>query len=149
MNKMKKILLTMVALMAMTCAMAQNNESKKAPKQMTAAEMTTQMTSKLGLSDEQAAKVKLLNEEYADVLKGPGMGGHRPQMKSENGSSDSNSRPQMTDEQIAQMKQQMEKRQEYNTKLKAILSESQYKTYQQMQPQRGGKGGKGPKPTEE
>ena len=43
----------------------------------------------------------------------------------------------------------MEKRQEYNTKLKAILSESQYKTYQQMQPQRGGKGGKGPKPTEE
>ena len=146
---MKKILLTMVALMTMTCAMAQNNESKKAPKKMTTAEMTTQMTSKLGLSDEQATKVKLLNEEYADVLKGPGMGGHRPQIKSENDSSDNNNRPKLTDEQIAQMKQKMEKRQEYNTKLKAILSESQYKTYQQMQPRHGRKGDRGPKPTEE
>jgi hypothetical protein len=146
---MKKILLTMVALMTITVAMAQNNKGNQPPKQMTAEEMTTQMSSKLGLSEAQALKVKALNKEYSSVFQGPGKGGKCPPKgncsTSKKPSCGNGERPQMTDAQKTQMKQNMAKRQEYETKLKSILTESQYKTYQNMQPQRGGKGCKGGK----
>ena len=63
--KMKKILLTMVALLSMTAMMAQTTG---APKKMTHEEMTTQMTSQLKLTDAQKTKVATLNKEYQDYL---------------------------------------------------------------------------------
>ncbi len=140
---MKKILLTFVALLSMTMAMAQgeNGDGPKAPKQMTPEEMTTQMTSKLGLNEEQKAKVSALNQEYQDVFQGPGFGNKPPKM-GENGTSGTNERPKMTEEMKTKMKEHMARRQEYETQLKGILSDSQYQTYQKMMP-RHGHGGHG------
>jgi hypothetical protein len=114
---MKKIVLMMVALMTLTMAQAkiQPNASQK---KMTHSEMTTQMTSKLKLSDTQKKKVAALNKEYESVLQGPGM------CDQKNG------------------KQQQVKRQEYELKLKKILTDDQYKSYQKMQPKQGNKQGK-------
>jgi Spy/CpxP family protein refolding chaperone len=41
------------------------------------------------------------------------------------------------------MQQRMEKRQEYEKKLKEILTDDQFKTYQEQQQQRRGRGGFG------
>ena len=166
---MKKIVMTMVALLTLTAAVAQNSDNqqreRRAPKQPTAEEMTTRMAKDLNLTDEQKAKVQALNAEYKDVLAGPrmGRGGHRggPRPDGETGATQQQDkkadkkqeqqkadkkgerpeRPQLTDEQKAQMKQQMEKRREYDTKLKQILTDEQYKKFQQHHQRRGGRGG--------
>ena len=58
---MKKIFLTMVALLSMTAMMAQNengnNGERKAPKQLTPEEMTEKMATDLSLTAEQKTKV--------------------------------------------------------------------------------------------
>jgi hypothetical protein len=107
----------MVALMTLTMAQAKT-QPKASQKKMTHSEMTTQMTSKLKLSDTQKKKVAALNKEYESVLQGPGM------CDQKNG------------------KQQQVKRQEYELKLKKILTDDQYKSYQKMQPKQGNKQGK-------
>ena len=112
---MKKIVLMMVALMTLTMAQAKT-QPKASQKKMTHSEMTTQMTSKLKLSDAQKKKVAALNKEYESVLQGPGI--------------------------CNQKKQQQVKRQEYELKLKKILTDDQYKSDQKMQPQQGNKHGK-------
>ena len=72
---MKKMILTLVALLSMTAVMAQNdNKERKAPKEMNPEEMTNRMTKDLELTADQKAKVLALNTEYKDVLRGPGMG---------------------------------------------------------------------------
>lgn len=83
---MKKIVLTMVALLSMTVMQAQNNDkceckkgAKKEMRKMTPEMMTEKMTKELSLTDAQKTKVLALNKEYQDVLKGPKMGGPRPQ----------------------------------------------------------------------
>jgi len=102
---MKKILMTMVALLSMTVMMAQTgNGDNKAPKKMTHEEMTTQMSSKLKLTDAQKTKVAALNKEYKTEQK-------KPSNKDQS------------------------KRQEYEKKLKKILTADQYKAYQKMGPQ--------------
>jgi len=133
----------MMVAACMTTAMAQNQQcNQQPPKQMTADERTEQMVSKLGLNDTQAAQVKELNNNYQDIFKGPNGGGRPPRMDGNNQNSKPSAPPQMTDEQKARMEQMKTKRTEYETKLKAILSDEQYSTYQKMQPQRGnGKGG--------
>jgi hypothetical protein len=78
---MKKIVLTMVALLSMTVAMAQENDKgeRKAPKHITPEMVTDRMAKELSLTDAQKAKVLNLNKEYKDVIgKGPRMGGPRP-----------------------------------------------------------------------
>ena len=62
-------------------------------------------------------------------------------------------RPELTDEQKAKMKENMEKRQEYDKKLKDILTDEQYKQYEKMRPgrhghhgHRGHRGPGGPRP---
>ncbi|MCH3995913.1 MAG: DUF4890 domain-containing protein [Prevotella sp.] len=134
---MKKFLLTFAALLSMTMVMAQgeNGYGRKAPQQMTSEEMLSQMTNKLGLNNEQKTKVAALNKEYQDVFQRPNFGNF--QGRNNNGSSNANGRPQMTDEMKAQMKERMSRRQDYEKKLKGILSDSQYQTYQQMMPKRG------------
>ena len=154
---MKKIVMTMVALLTMTAAVAQNNENGQRPefKKPTPEEMTNRMADQLKLDDKQKSKVLDLNKEYESVLMGPGMGrgfgrgmGRGPRPDGQTGASQNNDqqrpqRPQMTEEQRAQMQQMMEKRQEYDKKLKEILTDDQYKTYQEQHQRRGGRGGFG------
>ena len=132
---MKKILLLMMALLTMTTAMAQPSD-RKAHKKMTHQEMTTQMTSKLKLNDAQKAKVAALNKEYQDILMPPeppkNADGSRPEPP-KNGDKAMPKKPGS---------KHMAKRQEYEKKLKQILTDEQYKNYQKMQPPHGKRPGK-------
>ncbi len=124
---MKKIILMMVALLSMTAMMAQtNNGERKAPKKMTHEEMTSQMNSKLKLSSDQKTKVAALNKEYQDYLM------PEPPQKPEG---DKNSNSKKPDQKPSTNGQNQAKRQEYDKKLKQILTDDQYKNYQKMQPQ--------------
>lgn len=151
---MKKVVLTMVALLSMTAAMAQSeNGERKARKRMTPTEMTSQMTKELNLTDDQKSKIQSLNEEYKDYLTGPvGMGpgkrGQRPDGNTgatQQQGQEKRQRPELSDEQKAEMKQHMAKREEYNAKLKGILTDDQYKTYQKQHMRRGPGGPRGGK----
>ena len=140
---MKKFMLTMIAAMTMSLAMAQNPSDGKPnrhPEPMTVEQITTQMQTKLGLNDEQYAKVKALNEKYADILKRPAMRGMRPNGF---GNMDNGERPQMTEEMKNMMEEHRTKRLAYENELKSILSTSQYTTYQNMMPKRGHRGPEG------
>lgn len=132
---MKKILLVMMALLTMTTAMAQPSD-RKAPKKMTHQEMTTQMTSKLKLNDAQKVKVAALNKEYQDILMPPeppkNADGSRPEPP-KNGDKAMPKKPDS---------KHKAKRQEYEKKLKQILTDEQYKNYQKMQPPHGKRPGK-------
>ena len=132
---MKKILLVRMALLTRTTAMAQPSD-RKAPKKMTHQEMTTQMTSKLKLNDAQKAKVAALNKEYQDILMPPeppkNADGSRPEPP-KNGDKAMPKKPDS---------KHMAKRQEYEKKLKQILTDEQYKNYQKMQPPHGKRPGK-------
>ena len=151
---MKKIVLMMVALLSMTAIQAQENEKNserqfRGPRQMTPEQMTERMSDNLKLTDEQKTKVLALNKEYEKVIAGPGMRAPRPQnTDGESGATTQQNqqrseRPQITDAQREEMKQRMEKRQEYEKKLKDILTDDQFKTYQEQQQQRRGRGGFG------
>ena len=143
---MKKMLLMLVALFSMTVAMAQNANGRQ-PRKMDATTVTTMMTQRLGLNADQQKKVEALNKKYESVLR-PGFGGPRPEkggtrpqmgQGSVQGKS-AGQRPELTDEQKAEMKQRFEQRAAYEKELKGILSEDQYKTYQQMRPHHGMRG---------
>lgn len=136
---MKKMMLMLVALLFMTMAMAQNANGRQSRK-MDAATVTTMMTQKLGLNADQQKKVEALNKKYESVLR-PGRGGSRPQMNQGAGQNkESGQRPELSDEQKAQLKQRFEQRAAYEKELKGILSEDKYKTYQQMRPKHGMRG---------
>jgi Spy/CpxP family protein refolding chaperone len=151
---MKKIVMTMVALLTMTVAVAQNNENgqRRGFQRQTPEEMTNRMADQLKLDDKQKSKVLDLNKEYESVLAGPGMG--RGFGRGQGGpggpggfqGGQQGQRPQLTDEQRAEMQkmmqERMEKRQEYEKKLQKILTDDQFKTYQEQQ-QRRGRGGFG------
>ena len=74
---MKKMMLMLVALFAMTVSMAQNANGRQ-PRKMDAATVTTMMTQQLGLNADQQKKVEALNKKYESILR-PGFGGPRPQ----------------------------------------------------------------------
>lgn len=155
--KKKRMVLTLIAALTMTAAMAQSSncshgDDHGAPQGMFVQQLTSQLMEKLGLSTAQQKKVKKLNEDYADIFKMPAEGpggqgcpGGAPQGKpSQRPDHDGNSsakgqRPELTDSQKAEMKANRTKREEYQKKLKAILSDSQYQSYQSMQPQRQGR----------
>ena len=109
---MKKILLTMVALLSMTAVMAQDGDKKerKAPKEFNAEEMTNRMADDLQLTAEQKAKVLDLNKEFVKDQK--------EQMKERK-------------ERMEKRKEFGEKRKAYNEKLKSILTPEQYKKFQE------------------
>lgn len=147
---MKKIVMTMVALLTMTAAVAQNNgNGERRFQRPTPEDQTNRMAEQLKLDDKQKAKVLDLNKEYENVLMGGmgrgfgrGQGGPGGFQGGQQGQ-----RPELTEEQRAemqkQMQQRMEKRQEYEKKLKEILTDDQFKTYQEQQQQRRGRGGFG------
>ena len=113
---MKKILLTMVALLSMTAVMAQDGDKKerKAPKEFNAEEMTNRMADDLELTAEQKAKVLDLNKEFVKDQK--------EQMKE---------RKEQMKERKEKRKEFGEKRKAYNEKLKSILTPEQYKKFQE------------------
>lgn len=143
---MKQMMLMLVVLFSMTVAMAQNANGRQ-PRKMDAATVTTMMTQRLGLNADQQKKVEALNKKYESVLRpgmgGPrlGIGGARPQM-GQGSVQDKNAgqRPELTDEQKAELKKRFGQRAAYEKELKDILSEDQYKTYQQMRPHHGMRG---------
>lgn len=152
---MKKIVLTMVALLSMTAVMAQDAKSeRKAPKEPSAEEMTNRMANDLKLTDEQKAKVLELNKEYKDVLKAPRRPrGPRPDAQSGATQQEDQKdfkkgqrpeRPELTDEQKAKFKAHHAKRQEYDKKLKQILTDDQYKSWKKKHGRHGGRDGKRP-----
>lgn len=156
---MKKVVLTLVALLSLTAVFAQSdNKEQRAPRELTPQQRTDFLAKKLNLTDAQKSQLLVLNTEYADVLKGPGLRHDKHPRKpvdGENAASQQTQRPerpQMTDAQRDEMKKQFEKRKEYDEKVKKLLTEEQYKEYKKLQPRRHGhpghhgKGPKGPRP---
>lgn len=145
----------MVALLSMTAVMAQDAKSeRKAPKEPSAEEMTNRMANDLKLTDEQKAKVLELNKEYKDVLKAPRRPrGPRPDAQSGATQQEDQKdfkkgqrpeRPELTDEQKAKFKAHHAKRQEYDKKLKQILTDDQYKSWKKKHGRHGRRDGKRP-----
>lgn len=128
---MKKIVLTLVAMMSLTVAIAQNNMP---PRKVSPADMTAQMKQQLALTDEQEVKVQALNEQYADLMIGlAGRGRHplRGRFGRPRAEGDSTfRRPQFTPEMKEQMEKVRARRQEYRKQLKEILTPEQLTTYQ-------------------
>lgn len=154
---MKKIVLTMFALLTMSAVIAQSDNAERKPrKQPTPEEMTARMTEQLNLTEEQQKKVLKLNKEYKDVLRGPkgprhmGDGNHGPRPNAKTGETLKNQerpeRPKLTEEQKAKFKEHQAKREEYDQKLKSILTEKQYKKHQKMHRRGHGKHHHGPRP---
>lgn len=127
----------MVALLSMTGVMAQTRtDESKAPKRMTHEEMTTQMSSRLNLTDAQKTQVAALNKEYQDYLMPqPPQQSNKGQTTSSTKGKKADKKGQKGSEQPTAGSQNQAKRQEYEKKLKAILSSDQYQSYQAMRPQ--------------
>ena len=153
----------MIAAAALT--FAANAQQGNRPEPPTPEQTTERMAQQLELTDAQKSQVLALNTEYKDVIGrpfgGPGMGG--PGMGRPNGprpeggekpdgvSGATNNgnppaqgnRPELTEEQKAKFEEMRTKREEYNTKLKAILTDDQYAKYEESQkrgPHHGGHG---------
>lgn len=159
---MKRFFLTMIAAAALT--FAANAQQGNRPEPPTPEQTTERMAQQLELTDAQKSQVLALNTEYQDVIGrpfgGPGMGrpnGPRPEGGEEpdgvsgatnNGNPPAQGNPpELTEEQKAKFEEMRTKREEYNTKLKAILTDDQYAKYEESQkPGHGkGKGDKGNK----
>ena len=110
---------------------------------------TQRMVEKYGLNEDQAARLQALNEEYASKLANPGK--HGPGMRPGPGGKGMGPRPQLTEEQKAARRAEMEKRHEemkkifeerekaqaeYDAALKDILTKKQFKAYQKDREQR-------------
>ena len=147
---MKKIVLTFIAMVSCGTMMAQDNKDaeRRAPRMMTPEQMTERMTKELDLNKDQQEKVLDLNKEYQDVIGHPGMRrgprGPRPEgmkkpddMKKADGETGATQRPQraarpeLTDAQKEEMKKRMDRRKEYDEKLKTILTPEQLEKQQQ------------------
>ena len=141
---MKKIFLSIMMLLSITVTMAQDDNDNQRPQKITPESSTEQMATTLSLSDSQKAAVLKLNTEYADLFKGPGNDGRRPPKKDSSTESSSSEteqdRPEMTDEMKAKMEERRTKETEYESKLKEILSDSQFSTYKKSKQKRGGHG---------
>ena len=138
MNMKRMILALSATIMMSAAAMAQydgqqnkgGNDRKPDMTEMVK-KRTNETVSKYKLDDEQAKKLLELNTKYAKEM-GPGMRrggprggkGRKPQGEK---------RPEMTEEQKTKMEEGRKKMEErmnaYNTELKAILTEEQYKSY--------------------
>ena len=149
---------TMIALAMFALTASAQFDGNRPPKP-TPEQTTERMAEQLTLTDAQKAQVLTLNTEYQDFIGGPGMGGprmggpnggqrpggHRPDGAS--GATAPNNgqppqRPELTEEQKAKFEEMRTKREEYNTKLKAILTDDQYAKYEESQ-KRGPRGGFG------
>ncbi len=139
---MKKIITISMCLMMMAAAVqvsAQNNDGPQQQReQMSLEDMAKQradrMKEQLSLTDDQYAKVLELNKEQAKNMK--------PMSRED--------RENMSDEQREAFRDEMRKaREDYNAKVKEILTDEQYKKYEEnsmnergMRPGGGGNDGR-------
>ena len=168
----KTLLISATALMLSVCAFAQGDGQRpprEKPDEATMVKMRTEhMVKRLELDETQAAKLLELNQKYPQMMMGgpggpgghggpggPGMGrpprdGQRPEAKADTlkpkkenkVKKDRNDRPQLTEEQMEKMKVD---REAYEAELKGILTEDQFKTWQEQgnrHPQGGRPGGR-------
>jgi len=166
-KKMKRIVMTMLAAALMTSAAfaQEKKEGQRPERKFDKTEMvkhrTDEVVKKYSLNDKQAKQLLALNEKYADKM-GPGARGNRhgrpgmrsgrPGMSAEAGEKDARPerRPELTDEQKAEMKAQREEhekvRKAYEAELQNILTAEQYQQYKaDMGKQRRGGGPRGPR----
>ena len=119
---MKKIVLTMVALLMMSAAMAQNatcecKDNHKGHKGFSPEKRVEMLAKKLGLTDEQKAKIIALDKEMmAD-------------MKANKDVEENNKKDRF--------EKRMKKQKEMDKKMKEILTAEQYAEYQNMKPKMG------------
>lgn len=163
---MKKIILSLVAVFAMSVpAMAQGSccqEKKPADKTQMVQGMTDQMVKKYGLDESQAKKLKALNEEYAAKMPMGGGQGHCGKHKGgahkgaasvANGQSAVDGTTGATQQAEALQKSKADKKgadfkqnkEAYDKELKKILGDEKYEQYQndrKQAMQRGPKSGK-------
>lgn len=161
---MKKILLTMAAaIMLSTTVFAQDDNREQRRPRMDKSEMIQKRTERTakqyGLNEEQAKKLQALNEKYSDTMfmgmaprgdrrpDGPGMrrGGDRRPDGPRMGQGEPRQRPEMNDSLRAEFKKRREEMQQkmeaYNAELKSIMTEEQFKAYQEDMQKRQRRGG--------
>ena len=157
---MKKFVLIAAALTLSLASFAQENGTDRRqrggrperPDEATMIKMRTErMVEELGLDEAQGAKLLELNQKYPQAMmgpggpggpgRGPGMG--RPAKK---GDKNKGERPEPTEEQKERMKEMKADREAYEAGLKEILTEEQFKTWQEKgnRPPRGGRPGERP-----
>lgn len=168
----KTLLISATALMLSVCAFAQGNGQRpprEKPDEATMVKMRTEhMVKQLELDETQAAKLLELNQKYPQMMMGgpgghggpggPGMG-RPPRGQSQDGNvsgdkdkdskkakqarkNNQEERPQLTEEQKKEMDAA---REAYEAGLKEILTEEQFKTWQEQgnrHPQGGRPGGR-------
>lgn len=132
---MKRMILAISAAMLMgSAAMAQEDGQQNKERNGSKPDLTEMVkkrtddaVSKYKLNEDQAKKLLELNTKYAKEMRprmGRGGRGGRPQ---------GDKRPELTDEQKTKMeegrKKMEERRTAYDTELKAILTDEQYKSY--------------------
>lgn len=142
---MKKMVLMFVALMTIGSASAQT-EGNKDGMDSTRGDRTEWMVKELGLSAEQAEKVKELNAKYPELQR-RGRGHHgnrgpRPDMEprtdgNTGATAQAGERPQRPsrEEMEKRFAERREKMEAYNNELKGILSEDQFKAYEERMQQ--------------
>ncbi len=149
MNMKRMILALSATIMMSAAAMAQEdgqqrnggNDRKPDLTEMVK-KRTNETVSKYKLNDEQAKKLLELNTKYAKEM-GPGMrrGGPRG---GEGSNQQGEKRPEMTEEQKTKMEEGRKKMEErmnaYNTELKTILTDEQYKNYSADMQKRAARG---------
>lgn len=134
-NIMKKIILSIVAMLTIGTAMAQGGGQFGGRfggmKPMTVEQRTDKMVKDLELNEEQSAKVKELNTKYASMWERPNMG---PRGNGEMPDSIKNmSREQMREQMQARFKEMREKQEAYNNELKEIVGDEKFAKYQKQQ----------------
>ena len=138
---MKKVIMTIVAVLVFGTAMAQDVQNSRQGRgfrngmqRMTTEQRTEKMVKDLKLNEEQAGKVKGLNEKYASLWRRPNMG-----QRADRNASDSVkkvNREAMRAEMKSRFEEMRKNQTAYNEELKEIVGEEKYNEYQKSQ-QRG------------
>jgi len=165
---MKKTLLITTALLLTVMAFAQGNrQGFQRPDEATMVKMRTErMAQQLGLDEAQTAKLLELNQKYPNAMMGgpggPGMGRPARETRNDQNVTDENTTGKKakkakkakktegeTNDREARMKEIQASQEAYETELKGILTEEQFKTWQEFRNRRpegrgpGGPGGQG------
>ncbi|MBQ8061912.1 MAG: DUF4890 domain-containing protein [Bacteroidales bacterium] len=168
---MKRTLLIATALLLSVGAFAQENrQGFQRPDEATMIKMRTErMAQQLGLDEAQTAKLLELNQKYPNAMMGgpggPGMGRPSREARDEQNATDENANGKKvkkakkakkaekaegeTNDRESRMKEMQASMEAYETELKGILTEEQFKTWQENRNRRpegrgpGGPGGQG------
>ncbi|MDO5447473.1 MAG: DUF4890 domain-containing protein [Prevotellaceae bacterium] len=135
---MKKIIMTIVAVLAFGTAMAQENVENARPGRgfrgmapMTIEQRTDKMVKDYELNEEQAAKVKELNSKYESLWQRPNFG-QRMDRNAPDSVKKAN-REQMREQMKTRFEEMRKNQTAYNEELKQILGDEKFEKYQKAQ----------------